>query len=191
MLERSTRDWHALTIEDTLLELGGVSASSGLSADDVVRQRARFGANQLAEAKRASFIVRVLRQFNNVLIIVLLISAIIAAAFEHYIDAGVIVAVVLLNAVIGFAQEGRAEQALLAIRKMVALRAVVLRDGGKQRNIEASELVPGDVVLLTSGDQVPADLRLVQVRLFVCFFFSQHTIINIFRFIIYMRTNQC
>lgn len=164
MIERSARNWHALEIDETLRELGVVNeANTGLTSDEVARRRVQFGANELGEAKQPSFLWRVLRQFNNVLIVVLIIAAIVAAALQHYVDAGVVFAVVILNAIIGFIQEGRAESALQAIRKMVALRTVVLREG-KQQNIEASDLVPGDIVLLSAGDQVPADVRLLRVR---------------------------
>jgi len=94
---------------------------------------------------------------------VLLGSAAITAALAHWVDTGVILGVVLINAVIGFVQEGKAEKALDAIRDMLSLHAMVLREG-RRREIAADELVPGDIVLLASGDKVPADLRLLQVR---------------------------
>src|SRR5690606_574535 len=97
------------------------------------------------------------------LIYFLLAASAAAWTLGHIIDAGVIVAVVVINAIVGFIQEGRAEQALEAIRSMIAPRASVLR-GGKRLSLPATELVPGDVVLLEAGDQVPADLRLVRTR---------------------------
>lgn len=106
---------------------------------------------------------RLRSQFHNVLIYFLLAASIAAWALGHIIDAGVIVAVVLVNAVVGFVQEGKAEQALDAIRDMIAPRASVLRDG-RRVSVAAAELVPGDIVLLEGGDQVPADLRLVRTR---------------------------
>ena len=99
-------------------------------------------------------------QFHNVLIYVLIGSAGITAGLGHWVDTGVILGVVLINAVIGFVQEGKAEKALDAIRSMLSLHAMVLREG-RRREIDAAGLVPGDLVLLASGDKVPADLRLL------------------------------
>ena len=103
------------------------------------------------------------RQFHNPLIYVLLAAAAITLGLRDYLDAGVIVGVVIINAIIGFVQEGRAEQALEAVRSLLANRATVVRDG-ERHEIDAAELVPGDLVLLESGDRVPADLRLLQIR---------------------------
>ncbi len=108
-------------------------------------------------------VIRFLAQFNNVLIYVLLGAAAITGAMQHWVDTGVILAVVLANAVIGFIQEGKAEAAMAAIRGMLAPRADVLRDG-RRVSIDGAELVPGDVVLLEAGDKVPADLRLLEAR---------------------------
>ena len=102
-------------------------------------------------------------QFHNVLIYVLIGSAGITAGLGHWVDTGVILGVVLINAVIGFVQEGKAEKALDAIRSMLSLHAMVLREG-RRREIDAAGLVPGDLVLLASGDKVPADLRLLEAR---------------------------
>jgi len=103
---------------------------------------------------------RFLLQFHNILIYVLLACAAVTAALAHWVDTGVIVAVVLANAVIGFIQEGKAEQAMEAIRHMLAPQASVVR-GGERRRIDGEQLVPGDIVLLEAGDKVPADLRLI------------------------------
>ncbi|MDN3721417.1 HAD-IC family P-type ATPase [Roseibium salinum] len=97
------------------------------------------------------------------LIYVLIGSAIVTAALQHWVDTGVILAVVIANAVIGFVQEGRAEQAMEAIRGMLAPRSAVLRDGRRQ-SVDAEGLVPGDVVLIEAGDRVSADLRLIEAR---------------------------
>ena len=102
-------------------------------------------------------------QFHNVLIYVLLGSAAVTAALQHWVDTGVILGVVIINAVIGFVQEGKAEKAIDAIRKMLSLNAVVVRDG-RRREVSAEALVSGDIVVLVSGDKVPADLRLVDVK---------------------------
>ncbi len=106
---------------------------------------------------------RFLAQFENLLIYVLIAAAAVTAALGHWVDTGVILAVVLVNAVLGFLQEGKAERALDAIREMLSPQAIVIRDR-RRRMVPAEELVPGDIVFLQSGDKVPADLRLVQVK---------------------------
>jgi magnesium-transporting ATPase (P-type) len=108
-------------------------------------------------------VLRFLAHFHNVLIYVLLASAAVTAALQHWIDTGVILAVVIVNAVIGYIQEGRAEQAMAAIRGMLAPHSAVLRDG-KRISVDAADLVPGDIVLVEAGDRVPADLRLIEAR---------------------------
>jgi calcium-translocating P-type ATPase len=108
-------------------------------------------------------VARLLAQFQNVLVLVLLGSAAVTAALGHWVDTGVILAVVLANAVIGFLQEGKAETAMAAIRDMLAPQAAVLRDG-KRVSLPGEALVPGDIVLLEAGDRVPADLRLVEAH---------------------------
>ncbi len=134
---------------------------SGLSADDAAARLERHGANRLPEAPKPGPLRRLARQFANLLIQVLMGAAVITALLGHWIDTAVILAVVVINAVIGFVQEGRAEAALEALRDMLAPRAAVLR-GGERMTIPAAELVPGDVVVLEAGDKVPADLRLVE-----------------------------
>lgn len=158
---QEAKPWHHRAIGEVLAELA--TSEGGLSASEAEGRRRRYGPNVLPEAKRRSAIRRLLAQFNNILIYFLLVAAVAAAVLGHGIDAVVIVAVVLLNATVGFIQEGRAEQALDAIRRMIAPEAAVLRDGRRTR-VAVRDLVPGDVVLLEAGDRVPADLRLVRVR---------------------------
>ena len=137
--------------------------SNGLSKEEADNRLARYGLNQLPDAKTRGSLVRFFYQFHNTLIYVLISASAVTAMLGHWIDASVILGVVLINAVIGFVQEGKAENALKAIRQMLAPNAMVLRNG-KQISIPAKELVPGDVVLLQSGDKVPADLRLFRVK---------------------------
>ena len=117
----------------------------------------------MPEPPQRSPVVRFLSHFHNVLIYVLLGAAVITASLGHFIDTGVILAVVIANAIIGFIQEGRAEQAMDAIRQMLAPKTSVLRDG-KRRSIDSASVVPGDIILLEAGEKVPADLRLIEVK---------------------------
>jgi magnesium-transporting ATPase (P-type) len=132
----------------------------GLSEQEALRRLAAEGPNRLPEPPRSGPVARFLRQFNNLLIYVLLVAAAVTAALGHPVDTGVILAVVFVNAIIGFVQEGRAEEALAAIRGMLAPAAGVVRDG-RRRSIPADALVQGDVVILEPGDRVPADIRLM------------------------------
>ncbi len=152
---------HALPVEVVLAELD--AAPDGLEPGEAAARLAAEGPNRLPTAPRTGPLQRFLRQFHNVLIYALLVAAAIAAAIGHLIDAGVILAVVLVNAAIGFVQEGRAEEALAALGAMLQPTASVLR-GGRRRTVPAEELVRGDVVLLEAGDRVPADLRVVRTR---------------------------
>ncbi|MDV7144141.1 cation-transporting P-type ATPase [Tropicimonas sp. TH_r6] len=149
------------TTEDVLAALQ--ATASGLDSSEVTRRLERYGPNCLPEPPRRSPVLRFLAQFHSVLIYVLIGAAIVTMALEHWVDSGVILAVVLVNAVIGFVQEGRAEDALDAIRGMLAPRSAVLRDG-RRISVDAAELVPGDIVLIGAGDRVPADLRLIEAR---------------------------
>lgn len=138
----------------------GVSAD-GLTHEEVATRQQRYGPNHLPEPPRPSSLKRFFQQFNNVLIIVLICAAAITALLGHWLDTGVILAVVLVNTVLGFVQEGKAEKAIAAIRSMLAPQAAVIRSGERHK-VPAGELVPGDLVILEAGDRVPADLRLVQ-----------------------------
>ena len=151
--------WHALPVSEVLTELG--SDPNGLSDAEAARRLEEVGPNRLPEEPPVPAWRRFLRQFNNLLIYVLLAAAAVTAALGDWIETGVILAVVVINALIGYVQEGKAEAALAALRSMLALQAVVLRDGHRV-TISAEDLVPGDVVLVSSGDRVPADLRLLE-----------------------------
>ena len=153
--------WHAVPVEEALQVLA--TGHDGLDGQEASRRLAGHGRNRLPVAKPRSALRRFLAQFDNLLIYVLLASAAITLALGHGTDAAVIAAVVLLNAAIGFVQEGRAERALSAIRGMLAPHASVMR-GGHRLTVEAETLVPGDLVLLDPGDRVPADLRLLRTR---------------------------
>ena len=153
--------WYSIQEEKVLEQLS--ADSNGLSAEEAKKRLEEYGPNKLPESKKKSVLMRFLLQFNNVLIYVLMVAAVITALLDHWIDTWVIVAVIFINAIIGFIQEGKAEKALEGIKKMLSLHATALRDG-KRKDIEAEDLVPGDIVLLESGDKIPADLRLLSVR---------------------------
>ena len=146
-----------------VLEALEVDWTVGLSSAEADERLRAHGPNALPATGRRSPFERFLLQFHDVLIYVLLVAGVITALLGHYIDSGVIFGVVVINAFIGFVQEGKAERALDAIRDMLSLHAQVIRDGHR-RDIAAEDLVPGDIVFIASGDKVPADLRLVEVR---------------------------
>ncbi|MDA3869044.1 MAG: cation-transporting P-type ATPase [Gammaproteobacteria bacterium] len=154
-------NWHDKTKEQVLSELE--TRADGLGEDEVRLKQEIYGPNRLPQAEKSSFLKRFLHQFDNILIYVLIGAAVITALLEHWVDTSVILAVVIINAIIGFIQEGKAEMAMDAIRNMLAPKASVLRDGHRQ-TVEGEALVPGDIVLLEAGDKVPADLRLFKLR---------------------------
>ena len=156
---KTERPWHSEPAAAALEQLQ--SSTQGLSADEAVRRLEADGPNRLPAPKPRSLFARVFAQFNNLLIYVLLASALVTILLRHALDAVVILAVVVINAAIGFIQEGRAEKALEAIRAMLTREASVLRDG-RRLTVPAESLVVGDVVLTEAGDRIPADLRLLR-----------------------------
>jgi len=153
--------WHNIEAEDILQQLS--SSQDGLPQEDAQRRLEEHGPNRLRPARKKSPLARFLVQFHNVLIYVLIGSGCVTALLGHWLDSGVIFGVVVINAIIGYIQEGKAEKALDAIRNMLSHQCMVKRDN-KFISLPAEQLVPGDVVLLQSGDKVPADLRLFKVR---------------------------
>lgn len=153
--------WHALPEDDVLTGLE--SHRSGLDHDEARRRFAAFGPNSLPAPGTVHPMLRFLAQFHSALIYFLLAAAAAAMVLGHIVDAAVIATVVIVNALVGFAQEGKAERALGAIRDLIAPHATVLR-GGRRQTIEVADLVPGDIVLLEAGDRVPADLRILRAR---------------------------
>ncbi|MCK4866951.1 MAG: cation-transporting P-type ATPase [Alphaproteobacteria bacterium] len=153
--------WHAVSVDAAMESRGG--KPSGLTAKEARERLAEYGPNRLPPPKSRSAIVRFLAQFNNVLLYVLVGAAVVTALLGHWIDTGVIVGVVIINAIVGFIQEGKAEKALEAIHDMLSPQARVRR-GDRSLTVPAETLVPGDIVLLQSGDRVPADLRLLETK---------------------------
>lgn len=155
------KPWHAMTAEEALRSVD--SSPKGLSEPQAEARLAQYGPNQLNQQKGRPWWKRLLEQFNNILMLILIVAAAASLWLGEVLDAGAILGVVIIIALIGFFQEGKAEQALDSIRNMLSPRAQVMRDGRRQE-LPAEALVPGDIVLLESGDRVPADLRLLEAR---------------------------
>jgi len=151
--------WHQSDIEDVFLQMR--SSPAGLSSDDAQKRLAEYGPNELKEKKKKSAFVMFLGQFRDFMIVVLIAAAIISGIIGDPTDTIAIAVIVILNALIGFIQEYRAEKAMAALKKMSAPTATVIRDG-VHAAIPASEIVPGDIVLLDAGSFVPADMRLIE-----------------------------
>ncbi|MGZ6347812.1 MAG: HAD-IC family P-type ATPase, partial [Anaerolineales bacterium] len=152
--------WHALTTEEVLDHLK--VRENGLSDSEAAERMAQYGPNQLTEASRPGFLRLLWEQFNNFIVMLLIVASIVSALLGEWVDATAIIAIVLLNAILGIVQERRAEEALAALKKLAAPEARVLRDGHRV-TISSRELVPGDIVFLEAGNHVPADLRLLEV----------------------------
>ena len=151
--------WHALDDDTVLLSLD--SHPDGLSHHEAQHRLEQFGPNRITPPAGEPCWLRFARQFNNLLIYVLLLAAALSWLSGHWIDGAVILGVVVINALFGLVQEGKAERALAAIRHLLKIRCITLRDG-ERHQLDSDLLVPGDVVLLESGDKVPADLRLLE-----------------------------
>ncbi|MFJ6156168.1 cation-translocating P-type ATPase [Pseudarthrobacter sp. NPDC092184] len=152
---------HGLPLHEVVLLLG-TDHVQGLASTEVARRQAQFGTNVLPRSRGGGIFRKLARQFNNPLVYVLLAAAAVTLFLGEYLDSGVILAVVLVNTLIGFVQEVRAEAALDALHSLVRTRAVVVRDGQREE-VPSEDLVPGDLVILEAGDKVPADLRLVRL----------------------------
>ena len=150
---------HSLPAETILAELA--TSTAGLAGDEAKRRLKEVGPNRLPPPPRESLLKRFFKHFHDLLIYILLAAGFVTAVLGHWVDTGVILGVVCINAIIGFLQEGKAEEALQGIRKMLSVKAHVRRDG-QWGEIDAGTLVPGDIVRLRSGDRVPADLRLLE-----------------------------
>jgi magnesium-transporting ATPase (P-type) len=154
--------WHAVAADEVVQRLNS-NTRSGLDPAEVSRRLQTYGPNRLPEGKKQGPFMRFLLQFNNILVYVLLGAGFVKLMVGLWLDAAIILGVVVINGLLGFLQEGKAEKALHSIRNLLSAEARTVR-GGETRLIPAEELVPGDVVLLESGDKIPADLRLVDVK---------------------------
>ena len=158
------KNWYNLTAEETAKELN-TKIDSGLSADGVEKSREKFGFNELQAQKKKSLFVKFIEQFKDFMIIILIIAAIVSGVVgymqgEGITDSIIIFVVIIVNAIVGVAQESKAEKSLEALQKLSDHVAKVIRDGDVQV-VPSKELVPGDVVVLDTGDFVPADLRII------------------------------
>ncbi|MGD1983632.1 MAG: HAD-IC family P-type ATPase, partial [Chromatiaceae bacterium] len=153
--------WYALGVPEVLGRLG--SSTEGLTEAESAQRLSEYGPNRLTPPEPRSALLRFFSQFDNLLIYILLGAGVVTVMLGHFVDAGVIFGVVLINGVIGFIQEGKAERALEAVRGLLSPQATVVREG-RRGTIPAEDLVPGDLVFVQSGDRVPADLRLVSMR---------------------------
>ena len=150
---------HALHSRQVLAQLG--ASDDGLSAQEAATRLENHGPNRLPEPEKESRLKRFFKHFNDALIYVLLAAAVITGVQGHWIDTALILLVVVFNAVIGYVQEGQAENALAGIRQMLSATATARRDG-EWVVVDAEDLVPGDLVRLGAGDRVPADVRLLR-----------------------------
>ncbi len=153
-------DWHLRTSSE-VLQAQQTDSASGLTPDEAARRLAEHGPNALATQQARPWPALLLDQFKDFMIVVLLAAALVSGAVGEWVDTLVILVIVLLNAVIGFTQARRADQAIAALRQLAAAQAQVLR-GGQAQSVPAAALVPGDIVLLEAGNQIPADLRLLE-----------------------------
>ena len=162
MTKTTGQMWHQLTAEE-IARFFEVNLASGLSTQDVRHRQKEFGPNCVTTRLGVPAWLKFLQQFNQPLVYILLLAVGVTAVLGEWVDSSVIFGVVIINAIVGFLQEAKAEKAISALAKMIPAETTVRRDGRKLR-INSVELVPGDVVLLQSGDRVPADLRLIHVR---------------------------
>src|ERR1700722_1873669 len=154
--------WHAVAADEVIRRLD-TNVQSGLTAANVQQRLEKYGQNRLPEGRKQGPFKRFLLQFNNILVYVLLGAGFVKLMVGLWLDASIILAVVVLNALLGFFQEGKAEKALDSIRNMLSAEARTVR-GGETRLVPSEDLVPGDIVLLEFGDKIPADLRLIDVK---------------------------
>ncbi|MGD6808457.1 MAG: cation-translocating P-type ATPase [Candidatus Bathyarchaeia archaeon] len=158
----NSKPWYALTIEESLTELQ-VKENEGITQQEAKNRLTQYGPNELKKEKGKSPIKLFLGQFTDVLMIILLIATGLSIAVGEQVDAIIILIIVFASAILGFTQEYRSEKAVEALKKMTSPTALVIRDG-KETKIQASEIVPGDILLLYAGDKVPADARLIEAH---------------------------
>ncbi|WP_214884223.1 MULTISPECIES: cation-transporting P-type ATPase [unclassified Exiguobacterium] len=163
-MRNADRQWHALEVDEVKARVE-TDNETGLSKESVTSRQEEFGKNVLPEKEKTPEFIKFLRQFNDILVYVLIGAAVVTGFLGEYIDTIVIVLVVTVIGVVGYLQENKAEEALEGIKKLLETKATVIRDG-KQSEIDSSDLVVGDVLVLAAGDKVPADARVVRAEKF-------------------------
>ena len=153
------QEWHALRTEEVFQHLQ--VQGNGLTSEEAKRRLEQYGPNQLKEAPRPTFLQMLWEQLNNFVVILLIVASVVSALLGDYVEAAAIMAIVVLNAVLGIVQERRAEEALAALKKLAAPDAQIMRDG-RRISVPSYELVPGDLVFLEAGNFIPADIRLLE-----------------------------
>jgi len=158
----SEQRWYTMDTRE-LLEAYDIDAERGLSAKEAAKRKEEFGPNELSEGAKVSPLALFLSQFKDFMVLVLMAATLISGLLGEYLDAITILAIIVINGVLGFIQEFRAERSLRALKELSAPTAKVLRDG-QWETVLAKELVPGDIVALESGDRVPADIRFIEAN---------------------------
>ena len=159
--------WEIFRKEEVLKKLK-TNLRTGLSEEEVVFRRSKYGKNKLEEKKKETLIVKFFKQFNDFMIIILILASVVSAGISYlqgendYIDSVIIIAIVILNAIMGVVQEAKAEKSIEALKQMTPPKAKVIRNNGESKEINAEELVPGDIIVLEAGNYVPADCRLLE-----------------------------
>jgi len=153
--------YHSKTIDETVTNLDS-SIEKGLTTSQVNERLIKYGKNEIKEEIHTTALQIFINQFKSFIVMILIIAVIISAVIHHYVDAAVIGVILILNTVLGFIQEYKAEKSIEALKKMASLKAVVIRDG-KEQKIDAKELVPGDIIVLETGEKIPADARLIKI----------------------------
>ena len=151
--------YSSLTAEQTLKDLN--SSKEGLSEAEAKQRLQKYGTNELKKKKKTSPLEIFFRQFTSFIVIILLAATGVSALIGEYLDAVVILIIIVLNGIFGFVQEYKAEKAIEALQKLTALKTKVIRNG-KEQEIDSKELVPGDIILLETGNKVPADARIIE-----------------------------
>jgi Ca2+-transporting ATPase len=152
---------HSIEAKELLQQLG--SREDGISGEESQKRLQEFGPNEIPDAGRKPIWKIVLKQFNNLMVYILLAAALISFFTKHYVDVYVILAIIIINAIIGFVQEYKAEGALIALKNLLVPQCKVIRNGGLQ-TVNSSELVPGDIIALEEGDNIPADARVIYAK---------------------------
>ena len=159
--------WETFRKEEVLKKLK-TNLRTGLSKEEVVFRRSKYGKNKLEEKKKETLIVKFFKQFNDFMIIILILASVVSAGVSYlqgendYIDSVIIIAIVILNAIMGVMQEAKAEKSIEALKQMTPPKAKVIRNNGESKEVNAEELVPGDIIVLEAGNYVPADCRLLE-----------------------------